>query len=268
ARTYNNLGALQRGQPAIAAKWYERACRIQERLVNQHREIPQYQLELARTYHNLGFLRCETGEFAPAASWYERAQLIQEDLVTKNPDVTTNQHELARTYHSLGNLQRHLGRPGPAQGFYEHAREIQETVVAAQPDVIIYRKELSDTCCNIGGLQKDAGNSIGALKSCEQGLAVIEPFIQKHPGDQSLRGSLIDLRLGRGSALACLGKHAEAAAEASLVYAEKSLTGINLYNLACTWAQAAAAADQDAMLPRPERDQLQEQYAGRAVAAL
>ena len=74
--------------------------------------------------------------------------------------------------------------------------------------------------------------------------------------------------MGRAGALAYLGKHDKAVAEALLVSAEKSLTGINLYNLACTFAVASAAARRDEKLSVSERNQRGDQYAVQAVSVL
>jgi hypothetical protein len=56
--------------------------------------------------------------------------------------------------------------------------------------------------------------------------------------------------------------------EAAEVAAPPGLPGEALYNLACVYSQASAAAQRDAKLPPADRDRRAEQYAARAVELL
>ena len=69
-------------------------------------------------------------------------------------------------------------------------------------------------------------------------------------------------------ALARLGDHARAAAEAEASLAPVNPSPLNLYNLACTFSHARHAAVSDRSLEGRKREQLAESYGVRAVELL
>src|SRR5262249_12583152 len=99
-------------------------------------------------------------------------------------------------------------------------------------------------------------------------IAALEPIVRTEPQFVAARQNLLYARLGRGLALAQLGDHARAAAEADDVAQAKDVTAGTFYNLACLHAQVSAAASKDASLPQAERDPLAERHSLRAIELL
>src|SRR5207245_791497 len=73
-RVGGDLGRFGNGHAGVhaAAKSFEQARMIQEKLVAAHPEVTQYQSALARTYLNLGILQSDTRQPAAALKFSNR----------------------------------------------------------------------------------------------------------------------------------------------------------------------------------------------------
>ena len=102
--------ARQRGDYDEAARQYQRALDISERLGNQE--------GMARNYHHLGILALARGDYDEAARQCQRALDINERL--------GNQDGMARNYHQLGILAQARGDYDEAARQYQRALDINE----------------------------------------------------------------------------------------------------------------------------------------------
>ena len=75
----------QSGEPAMALRSWEQARAIREKLVAAQPEVTQYQVDLARTYMNLGVLQSASGQPAAALKYYEQGLAILKPLASKHP---------------------------------------------------------------------------------------------------------------------------------------------------------------------------------------
>src|SRR5439155_24096864 len=107
-----------------------------------------------------------------------------------------------------------------------------------------------------------------ALALYDKAIAIYEVAMEKEPRSVYGRTVLCTIRLKRGILLAQRGEHARAVQEAEALAANQELIAVNVYNLACVHARAAAAAGKDEKLPSAERSQLRERYAAKAVETL
>jgi len=110
--SYHNLRvpAQDRGDYDQAARHYQRALDIRERLGNQ--------AGLADSYHNLGTLAQDRGDYDQAARQYQRALDIRERL--------GDQAGLADSYHNLGMLVQLRGDYDQAARQYQRALDFSE----------------------------------------------------------------------------------------------------------------------------------------------
>jgi Flp pilus assembly protein TadD len=91
------------------------ALQLQERLVAEHPQVPQYRQLLASTHSNLGLLLKDIGRVADAEKAYRQALQLYERLVAEHPQVPQYRQELARTHNNLGVLLRATGRVADAE---------------------------------------------------------------------------------------------------------------------------------------------------------
>ncbi len=110
--SYHQLGILaqDRGDYDEAARQYQRALDINERLGNQ--------AGMAASYHQLGMLAQDRGDYDEAARQYQRALDINERL--------GDQAGMAASYHQLGILAQLRGDYDEAARQYQRALDINE----------------------------------------------------------------------------------------------------------------------------------------------
>src|SRR5262249_13349454 len=84
ARALNNLGIIHRqaGRLVEAEKASREALAVKEALAETFPSVPQYRLELARSFHNLGALLTSLQRQNDARVAYEKAVSIYERLAT------------------------------------------------------------------------------------------------------------------------------------------------------------------------------------------
>jgi hypothetical protein len=126
---------------------------------------------------------------------------------------------------------------------------VLEKVLAAQPEHREARKTLVDALDLRATTSMNLTRHADALADWDRALAF-----------QTVSPSRDSLRVGRAEALARLGDHARATAEADTLLQDAALTPNLLHDLAIVYAVAAGAARQD-----PKRH---EEFAGRAVQLL
>ena len=127
ARVDLNLGPVlqELGRPAEAEQAYQEAIRLQNDLVREQEEDPDFRYELAVTYNNLGFLLEE---------------------VARGTAVLAGMPRLCE--HNLGILVEEVRRYADAERAYAEALKQLERLVANFPGVPDYRKNRANTRSN------------------------------------------------------------------------------------------------------------------------
>jgi serine/threonine-protein kinase len=220
------------------------------------------------------------------------------------PDDLDVQDSVAERLSDLALWYRFLRRHYDGVAAYEEALAIREKAVLARPERTDLALRLGGTWTNLAHLQGDGKKPEQAFRSYAQALKLLEPLVKEKTTVQTARLFLRNLYLGRGKlyavggkyadavadldravayclrgeegpllwvrvdALARLGDHARAAAEADDLGRAPSLPGARLYDLACIHALNAASAARDISRPLAEREKCAEQYARAAVALL
>jgi serine/threonine protein kinase/tetratricopeptide (TPR) repeat protein len=307
ALTANNLGRVLRatGRTAAAEELFQEALALRRTLADGDARNQLYQEELAQTYADLGNLYRDGRRFDAAAEAHQKSLAIVRRLNETHPELPQYQSDVAAGYQNLGQVYADQGQAAEAEKAYRQAVALQRQLVAKQPEVVRFADGLANTCIALGLLAKDKTQAAAGLKWSDEAIATLVPVLRKAPRDGTIRASLQNAyncrarmlrwlgrhleaadawdqavqlfpqkqgsegyRLARACARARGGDHAAAVAEAGEVAAQPGLTGDALYNLACVYSLASAAARGDAKLPPAERDQRPEQYAARAVEFL
>jgi hypothetical protein len=102
-----------------------------------------------------------------------------------------------------------------------------------------------------------------AVTQYDQAIVILEGVLAGGLG--RARSPLLSARFDRATAVAARGDHAQATAVAEAVARQGNLTAGHLYDLACTFAQASAAADRDPKLSPADRAPLKARHADRAM---
>ena len=69
--------------------------------------LPDNHLDIAMSYHNVGYVYGELGEHEQALEYYLKVLAIQEKILSKNhPDIATTYDNIGYEYERLGNDKR------------------------------------------------------------------------------------------------------------------------------------------------------------------
>jgi serine/threonine-protein kinase len=105
AATYNNLGLLY-FDDARRMKEAEKAFRVSQDILNQlasdHRNVPEYQSDLAKVCYNLGLVFKSNGNKDQALESFQKARNLRQELVRLHPEVIGFQEDFSRICSALG----------------------------------------------------------------------------------------------------------------------------------------------------------------------
>jgi tetratricopeptide (TPR) repeat protein len=177
-------------------------------------------------------------------------------LAAEHPEVDEYHVRLGGTYGMLARLAAESGQPATALARGASAAKALEVVRRRAPKHAQARRFLRDVYWDRAKLLSRLGRPAEALPDWDRALEM---------DDGRAR---LDLRLHRTRDLAVTGAHARPAAEADELVRDRALSATGLYNLACVWALASAAAQGDAKLAEADRVRLAERHAARAVELL
>jgi serine/threonine protein kinase len=306
ATTYNNLGTHYvniRGTIDQMKAAYLKALLLREQLARDHPKITDYQSELAKVHNNLGLAYYLGYRFGEAETSYRKALPLREQLAQKHPEVADYQKAVAKTHHDLGLLYRQMGRPDDSRATYRKALAIQERLHRDYPTASFFAAELGDTLKDLAELANECAQGQEALEWCDQAIHTLQTVLRTEPqhtlarrfhreawfqraralhllgrygealqawdlvvkpGDEDWLG-----RLGRACSLVPSGNYRQALDEAN-AFLKEHPSGAN--HLLCVVARidalASVAVRADDEISLANRNQLTEQYAGRAVELL
>jgi tetratricopeptide (TPR) repeat protein len=200
--------------------------KLQEELVAQHPELPQYRQDLAKNHGTLGNLLSALDKYTEAEAAYRAAVIHQEELVAQHPAVPGYRQELALSHNNLGILLKKLGQRTKAEAAYRAAVIHQEELVAQHPAVPGYRQELALSHNNLGILLYQLGQRAEAEAAFRAAVIHQEELVVQLPALPQYRQDLATSHNNLGALLADLGKRteAEAAFRAALKLREELAT--------------------------------------------
>jgi serine/threonine protein kinase/tetratricopeptide (TPR) repeat protein len=295
ADTYNSLGLLrmQQGQLAKAEAVQRQALKLLEKLVVEVPDEPEYWADLAGSQFNLGhFLRVQ-GHPAKALPWYDRALALLEPLYKQHKQgvLGLKVHKYLRNAHWRRALALDdLNRPDEAQRPYDRALELSPPA-----EQYLVQQDRAGGQVSHANLLLREQQPPEALRWFDRALTLLEPLHKEKPEGNTIRRHLCNAHWGRAVALDDLKRHdearphwdraiklaplvarsrvqieraagwakagstAEAVAEAEALTKDPATPGNTLYNAACVYGLAAAAA---------KEDKQREALAGQAVVLL
>jgi tetratricopeptide (TPR) repeat protein len=187
------------------------------------------------------------------------AVVFQEKLVRDNPTVG-GYIGLGVSYSALGKIVCEQSKPQDALDWYAKALRTLQTARQAEPGHTQAREALRDN-------YRGRADAFARLQRHAESLADWDRALELDTWPDRN-----ELRLQHAQALARVGEHAQATAEARGLAEGKDLPGGVLYALARVYALSAKAVHagqfKGAVLPQAERDKLAEQYAAHAIDLL
>jgi tetratricopeptide (TPR) repeat protein len=245
----------------------EQAVATWKQLVGSTSHVPEDRHGLATAQHRLGATYALKGRSDKAEAMLKETASTYRALVQDYPNVPAYHQSLARNYGALGNLYfNDMQQPEKAEAALQQALEISEKLAREHPDVLEFVHDVGGCYMLLAAAAQLAGRSDAALARGDKAIEFLERAVSK--GNKQARTDLLNARVNRAAVLAGRGDHARAADEADEVARHEGLNTVNLYSLACLFAQASAAAAGDSKLAPAGRGQLKAKYADRAVEFL
>jgi tetratricopeptide (TPR) repeat protein len=301
-----NLGIVYQhtNRPDQAEGAWKEAGRLFKVISDEQPDNSWWQSGQGRSLWNLGVLYAATGRPDQAEKAYADARAIYQKLSASDPEMTRWQESLISILTNEARLYAATGRKGQALSAYEEVCALGEKLSREFPREKQYALQLGVNYAMLGALLKDNSKPEAAARRFTQALQALEAVLGKEPRESELRELLRNVYESRAEALTLAGRHAEAlqdydralaldtgprrdhlrtnracalaragdheraTAEGKLLAGDRTLPFSTLYDLACVYAVASAAARQDAKLPEPERGKLGEQHADRAMELL
>jgi tetratricopeptide (TPR) repeat protein len=187
--TYRQMGTHY----PSAAKAFDSAFLIQQRLVQQYPNNAGYQELLARTHYNRGRLRTSQPALAGSAHTdFREAVRLLEPLATSSDRAA---QALARAYHHLGTvLAADLTRAADVQQFWERGVAIVERLVIKEPANREYKLALANFCGRLAALLNRQGNTDEALRRSQMAIDLFENLSRTSPSLAIARADAHDQR--------------------------------------------------------------------------
>jgi serine/threonine-protein kinase len=266
ANTLVILGMMESGinRKREAVEPLERALAIRERLARENPSVVAYRQDLATTLGYLADAYGALGRKDRSGESFRRAREVWESLVRELPESADMRHGLAFTLYAHGIHQADAGRVEESERLLRTADEMFEGLARQNPQQPRYSEGIASVELALARLYSSSGRPEKARQLYQGGLARIGPILRASPRNPMLQSVRVECAMG----LARLGDHAAASAEAEATLALVEPSGFNLYDLACVFSLARAAALADGALDRAQRERVAESYGSRAVDLL
>ncbi len=280
---------------------------IRQQLVAADPEDPGRQNSLADAERGLGKVCQDLARWAEAEALYNRARNLRTRLLAGRPahpldDVI--RLGLGADHVYLGHLYRLMHRPAASGAAFAKAEELLAPLVEAHPDNTHFVLNLTNLDFTRAGFLQEQGRFEAARRHAGRAADLAEEVLRRDPHHVIARAHAREARLKRAlaceslgrwaeavpdwdrvvelddqpdawrrrvqrtQALARMGEHARAAAEARALADKPEIDADGLWGLVAAWARSVSAARSDSRLNPSERDGLAEHYAGEAVALL
>jgi serine/threonine protein kinase len=238
-----------------------KALAAQQRLMKQYPNVPDYQNDVVQSHRTLAAICLQLSETDRARPEIHQARTILERLRQDYPDVSDYIVQLGATYLQLSQAEC-LAKPDQAIQWASRAITRLEPIVEKGTQFLAL-----ETLAHAYAIRADCASKLGRHEDAQQDWDRAMAF--------DMPALRLAFRLGRAASWARQGNHVRSIAEAGVIEQEYEANRGNRqgdddpgYRLACVYALAASAAEQDQQLPRDEHDRLAAQYAARAVRLL
>jgi serine/threonine protein kinase/tetratricopeptide (TPR) repeat protein len=271
AKTYSALGLVYSNagadRPETMAMMCQQAQEILSKLVEQYPNESQYESLLAATQMNLGLFYIGKGWHEKAETALKGAKSIYAKLVEGRPDALPEDWEsLARSQAILGTAYRQRNQTENAEKEQRQALRIFEKLAQDHPGVLEYAYDAGRCHMELGRTADHGRRPEAALEEFAKAIEIMEEA--KHKDYRKARFMLLKVRIGRAAILAERGDHARQTEEVDALLHQGDLRAIHVYDAACAFCRASAAAEHDTKLSLTDRNRLKARYANRAIELL
>jgi tetratricopeptide (TPR) repeat protein len=169
--------ALDRsGKTEAGEKALERALAVKQQLLDEHRDVSDYQYQLAVGYMRRGERRRDGHRMAEAAEDFRRATPMLEALVSRSPPRPVDCALLARNQMALGQIEFHNRNVAPSRAAYERAVALFEEQDRLSPGQADIQADLGICCVNLGLLARTDGQARQALDWYDRAERLLKPL--------------------------------------------------------------------------------------------
>jgi tetratricopeptide (TPR) repeat protein len=226
--THYNLGLFltEQHQPDEAARHYDKALAIQQRLADDYPEMTAYYQNLARTHSIRGVLLTKPGQWEKAEKHYRKAVTISQELADAFPSMIAYRVDLGGVCCNYANLLLVSGRPGDSLTWYDEAIRVLSPV-QQDPRMATARHYLRNSHMGRAQAFEQLGRGVEAIKDWNRVIELSPPQEQL---PYHIRRARCRVRAGQVEA-----------AVAEVAELRKSLTATVCpwYDFACIYALAS-----------------------------
>jgi serine/threonine protein kinase/tetratricopeptide (TPR) repeat protein len=186
------LGALlaRRGAAGPAdVEAYRAALEVQQALVKQYGDRPEYRTRLARYRNNLAILQNVLGKPRDSEATLRDTLELLAPLVKVQEPLPAARWQFARASNNLGSLLL-KGRPGEASTLLRDAQGLLSKLAAEFPAVTQYPLELASVEYNQGLLAAITGHPPDAISSYKESVRILESLKRRFPAIPAYRMKL------------------------------------------------------------------------------
>jgi serine/threonine protein kinase/tetratricopeptide (TPR) repeat protein len=171
---------LRRQQLAAALKYFQG-------FLDQDRDNPAAQADLADAWYRVGLITRATGSQAEAARAFSAARALLEGLLERQPGQPDYARTLAQVHRNLGVLQRAGGRPGEAAASFEQALAFYRGLGGEGPLRPEDRRAVAELYLEQGGLHAEARREKEARRLFEEARGLCDDLLREQPASAADR---------------------------------------------------------------------------------
>ncbi|XZE52193.1 protein kinase domain-containing protein [Planctomycetaceae bacterium SH139] len=169
----------------LAAKFYQRALAISQRLVRENPDNVNARSKIALAYDRIASIASRRGDTNEALAAYEKSLDHAQKIATDHPSSDDGQLTLARALMLLGDFYVSVYRKAPedpnyrgnAEAYARKSVDINETLVKKLPDNQDAQQDLALAYLRMGSVISIAGESAAALPWFEQAEEVLSQLL-------------------------------------------------------------------------------------------
>jgi serine/threonine protein kinase/tetratricopeptide (TPR) repeat protein len=159
----------------------------------------QIQRQEISGHNQVGELALKMGRFQEAIRNHRQAVAFSLSLIKIDPTNSDSQYRLANSYQALGNALAVGGNLTEAEENSRMGAEIRQSLALADPSDARGRYALAKNLLDLGNVQA-RGNPEHALRSYQDGIAILAPMVTADPDDWLMERTLADLYFAAGLA--------------------------------------------------------------------
>jgi serine/threonine-protein kinase len=158
----------------------EEAIQLQEQLVAEFPEAPEYHYDLGKSYDFLGHVYQIRGDYETSRKMYQKALAINRWLLERYPENTEYQASLTNDYLHLGYSHLHTDVRMAEVNFREVIR-LGKQLVQAHPDAVDYRCLVAGAYDELSLVLRLAGRRHEAQEALNHAFALLQPADRPPP---------------------------------------------------------------------------------------